>query len=63
MFFVDENKNRVCRTGDNERKERASEGYKKTHMFSVRILCDIFGIFIRVEVTNKDAESDRNIHP
>ena len=62
VFFVDGNKNRRWRPGENSEQERAYDGYKKAHAFSILVFCDIYGRFIRIEVSDKGAESDRNMY-
>ena len=61
-FFVDGSKNRRWRPKDSEILERAYDGYKKVHVFSVMVLCDLLGLFIRIEIKDKGVESDRSIY-
>ena len=60
--FFDGNKNRRWRPKDSEMQERAYDGYKKAQLFSVMVFHDLFGRFIRIEITEKGAESDRSIY-
>ena len=55
-------KNRRWRPKDSETRERAEDSYKKAHVFSVMVFSDLFGRFIRIEITDKGAESDRTIY-
>ena len=36
--------------------------YKKAHVWSVLVFCDLYGRFIRLEISEKGAESDRNMY-
>lgn len=62
VFFVDGNKARRWRPGENSEQERAYDGYKKTHVWSILVFCDLFGAFTRIEISDKGAESDRNFY-
>ena len=61
-FFVDENENMRWRPGEIHEQERAYDGYKKAHVWSVLVFCDFYGRFIRLEIRDKGAESDRNLY-
>ena len=62
IFFVDGNKNKRWRPGENQEQERAYDEYKKAHVWSVLVFCDLYGRFIRLEISDKGAESDRNMY-
>lgn len=62
VFLVDGNKSKRWRPQDKEEQERAYDAYKRAHVFSILSFCDIFGRFIRLEITDKGAESDRTLY-
>ena len=49
-------------TKENAEQEKAYNGYKRTHAFSMVSFCDLFGRFIWLEITEKGEESDRNLY-
>ena len=51
ILFADGNKNKRWRAGDPADQEKAYDGYKKTHAFTVIVFCDLFGRFIHVEIS------------
>ncbi|PXF47704.1 hypothetical protein BWQ96_02566 [Gracilariopsis chorda] len=62
VFFFDGNKNKRWRPGDAKEQEKAYDGYKKCHCWALLVFCDIFGRFIRVEISDHGAESDRSLY-
>lgn len=60
-IFVDGHKGRLWRQGNYREQERAYEIYKKAHVWSVVVYCDLFGRFFRLEISGKGAESDRDL--
>lgn len=52
VFFIDGNKYRRWRPGDAAEQERAYDGYKKTHAWSIIVCCDLFGRFIQFYITD-----------
>ncbi|PXF49312.1 hypothetical protein BWQ96_00886 [Gracilariopsis chorda] len=62
VFFVDGNKSKRWRAGDEKEQETAYDGYKKCHCWALLVFCDIFGRFIRVEISDHGAESDRSLY-
>lgn len=59
---MDGNKNRRWRPGDNHEQEFAYDGYKHAHVWAILVICDVFGRFIWLEMTDKGAESDRTLY-
>lgn len=62
VFFVDGNKSKRWRPNHNEEQGRAYDGYKKAHVWSVLVYCNFYGRFIRIEISDKGAESDRSVY-
>lgn len=61
-FFENANQNHRWLLQDVEEQERSYGGYKKSHCFSVIVSCDLSGRIIRIDMTNKGANSDRNMY-
>ncbi|PXF44638.1 hypothetical protein BWQ96_05633 [Gracilariopsis chorda] len=62
VFLVDGNKNKRRRPKHSNEQELAYDGYKKSHCYSILLFYDIFGRFIRVEITDHGAESDHSLY-
>lgn len=62
FYLVDRNKNGRWRPEDNHEQERAYDGYKHAHLWAIMVFCDVFGRFIRLEMTAKGAEIDRTLY-
>lgn len=56
VFFVYGNKNKRWRPDNREEQEIAYDRYKKSHTWAIVAFCDLFGKFIRLEITDKGAE-------
>ena len=56
------NKSRRWRPERDAEQEEAYDGYKNAHAWSVLVCCNLFERFIRVEISNEGAESDRNTY-
>lgn len=61
-FLIDGNINKRRGPGDDKLQKEAYDGYRKAHTWKISVLTDIFGRYIKVEISRVGDETVRTMY-